>query len=57
MNTGQFPSKFISLSASVIMVRPFPRDNHLDYQILMLKRNANISFANYFAFPGGMLEK
>ena len=22
----------------------------------MLKRNSNISFANYFAFPGGMIE-
>jgi len=57
--TAQYPSKFISLSASVILVRPFdnPKSSFLDYQILMLKRNPNLSFGGYFAFPGGMIEK
>ena len=29
----------------------------MDYQILMLKRNPNISFGNFYAFPGGNIEK
>ena len=54
-----YPSKFINLSASVILLRPYQTTvNKLDYQILLLKRNSNLrSFANYFAFPGGMIEK
>jgi 8-oxo-dGTP pyrophosphatase MutT (NUDIX family) len=28
-----------------------------DYEVLMLKRNPKISFGNYYAFPGGMLER
>ncbi|CDW77033.1 nucleoside diphosphate-linked moiety x motif mitochondrial-like [Stylonychia lemnae] len=32
-------------------------DSKYDYQILLLKRNSKISFGNFFAFPGGMLEK
>jgi 8-oxo-dGTP pyrophosphatase MutT (NUDIX family) len=53
-----YPSKFINMSASVILLRPYEtHGSRFDYQILMLKRNKNLSFANYFAFPGGMIEK
>lgn len=74
---SRYPSKFINMSSSVILIRPHQgkksvniassapplislanlKNNKLDYQVLLLKRNAKLSFANYFAFPGGMIEK
>eukprot|EP00347_Sterkiella_histriomuscorum_P021957 403332184 len=61
-----FPSKYIPLSSSVIIIRPrqpttyanqINISSNYNYQILLLKRNSKISFGNFFAFPGGMLEK
>jgi len=61
-----FPSKHIALSASVILVRPLPvttsqvtkTPSPLDYQVLLLQRNPNLSFAGgFYAFPGGKIEK
>jgi ADP-ribose pyrophosphatase YjhB (NUDIX family) len=56
-----FPSKFIPLSSSIIMVRPKQKsinpNSTFDYQVLMLKRSSKVSFANIYAFPGGVVEK
>ena len=65
-----FPTKFINVSASVIIIRRQAQAQanqtfaHLknglkpcDYEVLMLKRNPKISFGNFYVFPGGMLEK
>jgi 8-oxo-dGTP pyrophosphatase MutT (NUDIX family) len=59
MHKFTFPSKYISVSSSVILVRKHaqPQVNSQDYQILLLKRNPNISFGGLYAFPGGMVEK
>jgi 8-oxo-dGTP pyrophosphatase MutT (NUDIX family) len=70
MATSPYPSKFIQLSASVLLLRPCQASagslstakspstaSKLDYQVLLLKRHSKLSFANYFAFPGGMVEK
>ncbi len=60
MIKSTFPSKVIPLSSSVILVRPKTTQTQyksaFDYQILLLKRNSKLSFGNFFAFPGGMLE-
>ena len=55
MNKFAFPSKYIPTSSSVIIVRPQKVRN--DYEVLLLKRNPKISFGNFYAFPGGMIEK
>ena len=61
MKKFTYPPKFRPLSSSIIMVRPresAPEGNSkFDYQILIVKRTANISFANVWAFPGGVVEK
>ena len=33
------------------------KNDKSDYEVLILKRSSNISFASYYAFPGGNLEK
>ena len=56
MHKFTFPSKFIPVSSSVIIVRRSLLKAPCDYEILLLKRNPKISFGNYYAFPGGMIE-
>ena len=67
MHKFAFPSKYIPVSSSVIIIRrqataaaagatERPSDRS-DYEILLLKRNPKISFGNFYAFPGGMIEK
>jgi 8-oxo-dGTP pyrophosphatase MutT (NUDIX family) len=62
MNKFAFPSKSIPISSSVIIVRRAQAlqstlKKQSDYEVLLLKRNPKISFGNFFAFPGGMVEK
>lgn len=60
MHKFNFPSKYISVSSSVILIRKHTQQTALstqDYQILLLKRNPKISFGGLYAFPGGMVEK
>ena len=50
-----YPAKFIASSSSVLLVR----ESKLklgEFEILLLKRSPKISFANYYAFPGGKIE-
>ena len=54
-----YPSKHIPLSACVLLIRPKLGKNEntpLNYELLILRRNPKISFGNYYAFPGGMIE-
>jgi ADP-ribose pyrophosphatase YjhB (NUDIX family) len=43
------------------MIRPKQKsinpNSTFDYQVLMLKRSSKVSFANIYAFPGGVVEK
>ena len=53
-----YPSKFIPMSASVLLMRPQSQSSRgSNYEILLLKRAENLRFGSYFAFPGGMIEK
>ena len=47
------------ISASLLIFSPIQSSdfqNKSNYELLFLKRKANISFSNVFAFPGGVLE-
>ena len=63
MHKFAFPSKYIPVSSSVIIIRRQATaatersSDRSDYEILLLKRNPKISFGNFYAFPGGMIEK
>lgn len=58
MHKALFPTKYIRVSSSVILVRKSATPTMgQDYQILLLKRNPGISFGGLYAFPGGMVEQ
>ena len=47
------------MSASVILIRPTKNavPGSSGYEVLVMKRAADIKFPNFYAFPGGMLDK
>ena len=44
-------------SSSLLIFSPTASATSPDYELLMLKRKGNMSFANALAFPGGVLDK
>jgi len=53
MSLAKTPRK----SSALVIFNPKEETTNMDYEVLLLKRKANMSFPNVLAFPGGVLEK